>query len=164
MQIADTYREINSLSRRQFDLYNDHVVVRVKSPNYDATSNIVLRDIRPQPDTFRLRFPQFKYGILMIVAAIPAGLYAYFGTTYLESPVAMVVAFSLAFVGTVISLFTVRKVEYTRFLSHAGVPILDIGRCGPDVARYDEFVRIVTDAIAAAQVQSISPSPPATQP
>lgn len=164
MQMMDTYREVNSLSRRQFDLYSDQIVVRVKSPNYDATSTIALRDIRPQPDTFRLRFPQFKYGVLLIVAAIPVGLYAYVAVTLLERPIVAAVAISLAFVGLVILLFTVRKVEYTRFLSHTGAPILDVGRCGPDVRRYDDFIETLTASILAAQVGPGSCAPQEIQP
>ena len=56
-------------------------------------------------------------------------------------------------IGLFIFCFYGRRIEYTQFVSHNGIAMLDVARSGPDRRRYDEFVALLKDAIAACQVK-----------
>ena len=56
---------------------------------------------------------------------------------------------------TLISIFvavtTRKRVEYARFCSTSGVPLLDIARAGPDCDKFDGYVEHIRTRIAARQ-------------
>lgn len=145
------YREVLARGRRTFELFEDRVVVRIRYPNQSAEITVPLASLRPTPNTIRLREWPFHVGICLIgvpwvVHGVRWGL-----AGRVPSSDALIFAVSIGIVGAVLCLYSLRKIEFASFVTHAGPPALDIGDAGPDRAAYRTFVDTLIDRIRAAQ-------------
>jgi hypothetical protein len=53
--------------------------------------------------------------------------------------------------GLIIMAASFKKIEFARFTSETEVVVFDIGRCGPDKEKFDEFVGLVLEHIRKAK-------------
>ena len=57
----------------------------------------------------------------------------------------------LTLVSIFVAVVTRKRVEYARFCSTSGVPLLDIARAGPDYNKFDAYVEQIRTRIATCQ-------------
>ena len=141
------YREVRTNGRRRFDLFADRVVIESKSLKADAVVTVSLADLKPEPNILRLRPKEFRLGLSMLLASVAIGLFA----LATVGPAGVIPGTKipwmscvgpLVFVSLVVFARTFRKVEFTQFLARDGKPRMDVGRAGPNRARYREFVEL----------------------
>ena len=145
------YREVLARGRRTFELFDDRVLIRVQYPNNSSELTVDLSNIRPTPNTVRIRQWPFNHGL--IAATCP---WSYIGAKCAFSGIApsidaMTIAGAISFVGAVICLYCIRKIEFASFVTHAGTVVLDVGDAGPDREIYRSFVDGLIQRIAANQ-------------
>jgi hypothetical protein len=146
------YREARIECKRHFELYEDFVRVRGSfscASDFDVT--IKLRNLLPEFGRIRLRSKLFVVSMWeCIIAAI---VYAILISGLKMEPFGHVpgLVLMLATAGAIMMIVTFRKVEYASFKTEAGVTVLDIGRCGPDKERFEEFVEMVVRQIRKAR-------------
>jgi hypothetical protein len=151
------YLEVGPVSRRQFELFADRVIVTGKSMRADAVSTVLLADLRPDPNMLRIRPKQFTAGLLTLLTSVVLGAFA-FVANGTESPLDDKTKFCLSFAGAgvlvalVIILKTFRKIEFTQFLhSKYGTAVLDVAHTGPECASFRSFVDALIGQIRANQ-------------
>lgn len=92
-------------------------------------------------------------GLVLLLIAVVAEIFAIgsfpFSITAWPYPVRLV----SAGLGILLSLRGLRLIAYSQFVSHGGIVMIAVGRTGPDARRYDEFVALLKDTIAACQVK-----------
>lgn len=147
------YRETSWNARRSFHLHDDHISVQIKSFNLDVESKIFLSDLSPNSEKLRLR-PLVPYRIgsfLLIIAVFCLLMSALFVTAPTEwRAIAAVAGVSQGILSIPFLLFS-RKIEYVRFKSHQSVPLLDVGRSGPDKSEFSSFIALLTERIQSSQ-------------
>jgi hypothetical protein len=148
LEVIETYREVLFEGRRVFELRPDsvHVVGRVFLQS-DFELTVPLAQLRPDYQVLRERSRSFWNGLgIMLFGAIGAELlvegfqFDRFGYV----PVLLALA---GLSGILLSLATVRKTEYAVFTSDPGLPVLTVGRSGPDRDRFDQFVGLLVSQI-----------------
>jgi hypothetical protein len=151
--VIATYRERRLSRKRDFTLFESHVLVHRRSPfGVESSVPIPLRTLEGQPSVIRVRNKNFN--ISLALAIIPLALFAMevLGKD-VQIPLPLQVCSGICIVwGVVKSLLTFRRIEYTRFhqLGYPSVVLLDVGRTGPDEARYDAFVQMLKEQVARA--------------
>lgn len=147
-----TYREATWSYRRSFELYPDRMVVHMRSVHLNGDSQFRLADLRLPPN----RLQVLQTGVLWVsfICLVAAGILGYVAhlhgrLTQIEGPTPFAVVHLI--VGLFICCYYEMRIEYTQFVTHAGIAMLDVTRSGPDQRRYDEFVAILKDAILACQ-------------
>lgn len=149
-----TYREATWSYRRSFELYPDRMVVHMRSVQLNADSEFRLADLRLPPNHLRvLQSGALWGGFICLVAAGIAGYVAHLlgRIGHIEGPTPFAVG--LLIIGLFICCFYGGRIEYTQFVSHTGIAMLDVARSGPDRRRYDEFVALLKETIAACQLK-----------
>ena len=150
------YREARPNGRRQFELFADRVIVTSKSAKADSVITVVLADLRPEPNLLRVRPKEFTVGLLMLVTSVGLGFFAILANVT-ESPLDDKTKFCLSLAGgcflvsLVIIWKTVRKIEFTQFVSNHGTPLLDIADAGPQRVGFRSFVDTLIGQIRANQ-------------
>ena len=148
------YREVLSRGRRTFELFSDKIIVHTKYPNHSADFTVMLSDLRHSPNTVRLREWPFKVGLSVMLSVSAVLGYRWMQVTA-EAPMdwGRVLPFSLPliFVGGVVCLYCIRKIEFASFVNHVGLTALDIGDAGPDRAAFRGFVEQLIARIQSSQ-------------
>ena len=114
----------------------------------------MLSDLRHSSNAVWLREWPFKFGL--IVMAISS---AYLGFRWIQetpqTPVewANVLTFSVPFlfIGGVMCLFCIRKIEFACYVNHVGINALDIGDAGPDRVEFRGYVDQLSARIHSSQ-------------
>ena len=145
------YREVLARGRRTFELFDDRVLVRVQYPNNSSELTVDLSNIRPTPNTVRIRQWPFNHGLMATFCP-----WSYVGAKYVFSGIApstdaITIAGAISFVGAVICLYCIRRIEFSSFVTHAGIVVLDVGDAGPDREIYRSFVDDLIQRIVANQ-------------
>ena len=58
---------------------------------------------------------------------------------------------SLTLIQVFVAVITRNRVEYARFCSNSGIPLLDIARAGPDSDKFDRYIAEIRTRIANRQ-------------
>lgn len=146
-----TYTERLLEVRRVFDLYRDRVVVRahwlLKNKRIEHT--VRLDSLKAAPREVKVRYRMHRYagwvlaiGALIFAAAYykaqggPLGIVGYIGA-------------AVTAVGVMLMAMTYNKrhVTFLRFDPITPPGGLDIARAGPDVERFDEFIKLLKKQI-----------------
>src|SRR5262249_12666342 len=124
---------------------------RTLQSNVDTT--IPLSRIDPRVIRLHIRHPAFWWGFGGALVSFIACevLVSGFKLSPFESAFGLL--FGVGLSGVALCLATLRKTEFARFESDAGVPVLDIARAGPDRERFDDFVNRLLEQIRAARSQ-----------
>lgn len=147
------YREATSRGRRFFELFEDHIRVQVRSINVNSVLNIPLSNLCPEPNRLFVRMFEFWVGLMLFVIGTIMTISMMAGDAMPVTLLSVIISSSCVVNGAAISAYCVRRVEFTQFVSHTGIAMLDVARSGPDRRRYDEFVAMLKDTIAACQAK-----------
>jgi hypothetical protein len=152
-----TYREARFELRRRFDLYPDRIRVTGKGLYIGRFDTVIpLSILNPEPNWVWVRGQLFRYGVLALIFAVcgVVGRLAGGGPEGLLSPWAIGVLGGVAWLGLMLTLANIRRVEFAAFTRKAGVTALDIGRVGPQNEDFDEFLDLLIAQIRAARPSS----------
>jgi hypothetical protein len=153
-----TYEEARWELKRRFELFPDRVRVTgqgLRFGRFDETVSLSI--LRPIPNRQWVRGRPFRIGLGFLISAIIwAGLLAASWGRGALSQVEVLLVGLLGSVGLVMMGATARPIEFARFPTDAGPVALDIGRVGPGVQEFDEFVELVISRIQHCK----APSPP----
>lgn len=140
MPIA-TYREVRFDGKRRFDLFSEEIRVSGSvTMQSDLDTTIPLSRMDPRLIKLRVRNNVFWVGLWMAIAGFVGAVILVEGFRLDPFGIAPGLIGSIGVAGIALSCATLRKTEYARFESDAGVPVLDIARSGPDVASFNDFV------------------------
>jgi hypothetical protein len=149
------YVEKSFLLRREFELGADHVRYS-GSQRFGAIveQRVPLSQLQPDPARMFLRDKSVESAVawlvfigIIVVAAVPffRGLdrvdperWAHF----------LWGLFFVVIVGVVLFAALAKRIEHAVFYSHAGVPVLSIGRRGKDAGEFESFIASVAQAAA----------------
>ena len=150
MSLLDTYKEQRFDGNRTFELFEDKVVVRGKTQLQSEFEHIImLESLVPDFSKIRMRDHGFKAGIWMMAGAwIIASLNDTIAKMEFRT-VALLWVFG--FIGLLLSLCTIRKIEWVAFRSASGIPTLDIARAGKEKDKFDAFVEAIVKQIKLAK-------------
>jgi predicted RNA-binding Zn-ribbon protein involved in translation (DUF1610 family) len=152
------YRESRAGLRRTFLLSTSRVIVRGRQFwGDDFELPVELATLEPEPMFARTRVKWFTHSVgVLVFGSIFAGV-AWLAPV-VEAPASVRWgSIAAAFAGLIMLATSWRKVEYAYFIS-AGRAVLDIGRRGPDVDGFDEFVIAVRSQIRAARADTVKPA------
>ena len=140
-----TYEEKRFDGHRTFELFEDRIVVEgKKSLGAEFEYTVMLKTLEPQLSKVRRRNRGFGQGIsmaLISIALLQSGAGAplsYWGGLTIVMTIG----------GVLLTLSTVRKVEWACFKTKAGVLALSIARAGKQEASYEPFVKALVAQIA----------------
>lgn len=147
MEPIARYREKRFEGRRDFQLFDDRVVIVAKDyMGAESEVSVMLNTLVPVPNRARVRGSEFSWGVIMVVisfALLQSGtvdLFSYWGG----------MAASMGVSGALIVLVTFRKIEWILLNSAIGIHSLSIAKSGPDEASFDAFVeRLLAQVIEA---------------
>lgn len=146
-----TYREVLARGRRTFELFDDRIIVRVQYPNYSAELTVPLSNLSSMPNTVRHREWPFNVGLILLICPWLMPVLQWISSEKPPAINSLIIACSLGFVGAIMCLYCIRKIEFASFVTHTGTVALDIGDAGPDRARFRTFVDQLLERISAAQ-------------
>jgi hypothetical protein len=159
------FDEVRPNGRRHFELFADRVIVDSRSAKADCVITVLLADLRAEPNIVRVRPKEFNLGVGSLLIGIVLGFVA-FTVGAMQQPAngkSMIwVGASAAFLVASLAIVakTIRKIEFTQFVSNQGKPLLDVARAGPQRAGFDSFIEAVTDQIrAVADMKKKDPGP-----
>lgn len=147
MSTLATYDEKRFDGYRSFELLEDRIVVKGKASlgaEFEAT--VMLNTLQSHPSIVRSRNTGFLQGVgmtLITVILLQSGVISplsYWG--------GLLIVFAIA--GILLTLATLRKIEWAYFNSKAGVLALTIARVGKQTASYESFVKTLTVQISLA--------------
>jgi hypothetical protein len=149
MEVLVSYREVRFSVWRSFELRPDAVRVRGAfrlGSRFDVL--IPLAALRAEPDRFAVRGRGYWLGLnAVVVTALAAEVFGVVrGRDALWSPVGAWLA-AVAAAGVLAIVWNVRRTEFVRFVTAAGVPALDVGRVGPQAGEFDRFVARLEEQI-----------------
>jgi len=151
METIATYFEQRFDGKRSFTLLPDAVVVAGRTTfNSDFEGRIPLSSLDPNYNRLRVRSRSCWTGLWMAVIAFVVWQVLVNGIhmSWAATPAGMVACFGAG--GFLLSLATLRKVEFIRFSTQAGVVVLDLARAGPERDKLDGFVEALTRQIGVA--------------
>lgn len=152
------YRERTLARSREFTLYPDKVIIRGARRFGDAyVLAVAPANLDPHPSVFWRRSQALKPGFTLFITSIGFIIVFLIGHLARELAPAVWISIVAGAVGLISMLVGLRRTEYARFhaLGRPEVIALDVGRVGPDAARFDEFVA----AICSSAVESRSQPP-----
>jgi hypothetical protein len=151
MEPIATYAEARLEGRRSFTLLPDRLVMTGKGLSGEMDLAFDLKTLSPIVGRLRVRSRYFRLGFLLLVLpwCITGLAVSVFGNAHDSQWV--VFASSLSFLGLIIVAISVRKIEYARFTSRAGVPVLDISRTAKKPVQFDSFIDAITRQIRLTQ-------------
>lgn len=143
MEPIATYQETRLEGRRTFRLYDDHIVMSVRSAAKDVDIPYDLGEI--SPDFLKMRLRPKVYGIGVGLLIIPWFLAAQGIIAGLIIPTGefFLLPASFSILGLAITAVSFGKVEYAQFRSRAGVTAFDIARAGRQADHFDEFIGLI---------------------
>jgi hypothetical protein len=156
------YCEVGLEGKRLFELFEDRVIVTIRSKRREAEITTMLANLRPEPNRVLIRPEEFGYNLLMLLVSVG---FAIFGAIARGRVPAMtseaffwvlIIAGSLFVYSLVILWKTPRKIEFVQFVSHDERPLLNVARAGPQRAEFDSFVQTLTDRIRANQREDLA--------
>lgn len=154
-----TYHEGRLEGNRHFELFDDSIVVR--GENYitnEFETRVSLLTLNPHFGWIKTRSAGFWLTVVvatgtMLLLSMPV-MFLLRDTDYLLlGAVLAAVATLLLTLGVFVP-----KIEFANFQNNQGIRILNIGRAGPDKARYEEFVKLVAEQIVRVRqgpIQSV---------
>jgi hypothetical protein len=154
-----TYRERSPYLRRDFALYDDRVVVTGSNRRQSFETRIPLEILAPFES--RVSYRRWPLLGLLLLSAVLLGFVGLFVGVFQLPPSAprVLAAGGLALVTAGLALGYCPLFTAYRFLSLAGVVVLDVIEAGPDRQRCREFVNQVSAAAEAIRRgKSTSPS------
>ena len=147
-----SYTESTPHGTRIFHLHKDRIVVDGLWDSMKYESTILLAGMRSQPDKLWYRDPAFRQGVWWLIASgflfsVPATI------RFEEGIFKWIIASGIgALIGGIWICVRFRsRNEYARFVSQAGVLILDIGKAGSERDGFDDFIKQIVRSIDAAQ-------------
>ena len=150
--IVARYREVRIDGKRHFELFNDAIRVHGTATfQSDIDTTIPLADIQPRIIRLRIRHRAFWTGLWITIGGTLGFITLVAGFQLDPMGLAPGLLGCIGAGGVLTSLATLRKVEFARFESKAGVAVLDVARAGPDKGSYDEFVARIMEQIEASQ-------------
>ncbi len=147
-----TYTERLIQVTRVFTLHPDRVEIRARWLfRGQFETRIPLASLSPEHTTIRIRYKLLKHAILALAAGVGVVALGRHWSQPLAPPSPLIwFGCGLTAAGFLVAALTARKVTFVRFRRKDGRPGLDIGRSGPQVAEFDEFVRTVRRQILSA--------------
>jgi hypothetical protein len=161
MEVVASYREARFSGWQSFELRPDAVRVRGAfrlGSRFDVL--IPLAALRAEPDRLSVLAPGFWLGLYTVaVTALAAALFGVVrGRDALWSP-AGVWVFGVAAAGVLAIVWNVRRTEFVRFVTVAGVPAVVVGRVGPQAGEFDRFVALLEEQVRRVGASgSVGPS------
>jgi len=145
-----SYYEVLHNSRRRFTLYSDRIFVKVRSPRVNIESTIWLADLRPEPNKLWVRTRFFFLGVFLMIASMISAFYAVANWNLEEAIEGRpLIGFSMAgaflITAVPILLMTYRKCLYIQFVSHGGIPLLDVAHAGPERKKHGRFIEALIE-------------------
>ena len=134
------YSDASSFGRRRFELRSDSI--HVSGSQFNGTTfelELPYRELSPLPEKMKVYSPILKIGFWTTLIGILGIVIASVGQFNDEKPL-FAMAYGPACIGFIMILLSLRKLEMIRFKSVAGVPALDIIKCGKFKSDYDSFV------------------------
>ena len=148
--IIASYTETTPHGRRTFHLHKEQIVVDGLWDGMKYETTVMLESVRPLPDKLWYRDPAFRQGIWWLLASVFLFLVP---TTvrFQDAILKWFVAFGIgALVGGVWICFRFRsRNEYARFVSTAGILLLDIGKAGLERDKFDGFIEQIVQQVRA---------------
>ena len=136
-----TYTERLLQVRRTFTLYDDKVVVDAHwLLRGHFRSTIPLASLTRDVKEHYIRNKLFKTGGLIAAVGVILVAWTVYPRLTWPPPIVTIIGAIIAIVGLVLSALTYPKVLFVHFETREGKPALDIGRVGPDKARFNEFI------------------------
>jgi hypothetical protein len=148
----DTYHETRLEGKRVFTLTDDGVQVSADIVMGSSYETLVKYDqLDPAITVIRQHHKLFPSSIIGIpLFAITTFVFVNsFNFSLLDFLPGLFAGLTL--LSIFIAMITRKRVEYARFCSISGVPLLDIARAGPDKDNFDGYVKEIRTRIAARQ-------------
>lgn len=152
-KLIATYTERLLEVRREFALYEDRVVVQARWRLKGSFEHIVkLTTLKGDIQELTIRYRMYRYsGWVMAVGGLVFAMSYYYAA---GGPLGIVghIAMGVMILGSAFMALTYpnRRVRFARFNSKAGLPGLDIGCAGNDMAAFKKFVEQVRRQILKA--------------
>ncbi len=155
MQPIAVYEERLSERRHRFELFPDTIHVSGSTLHTKIDATIDLAQLRPSVMRVWVYSLWFYIGFWVVLAGISLLMVVVTVVEVQRSPDVPVKMMGLAGVivsaGLVVAVWNRRKIEYTQFLSDAGVPLLGIARTGRGGGGFDQFVALLAEQIQVAR-------------
>jgi hypothetical protein len=158
MEPIAVYEGRDVTMRRRYELSAATIRATGKSERQEFDTTLALAGIDPMPDRIKVQDPRIYLGVLVlflgvVLLFVVAGIAA--SRDDRSFPAGLLIpAGVLGAIGLGIALRYRRPIEYVRFRSVAGVPILAIPRDRADAGEFDAFVALLIKQIHAARGQA----------
>jgi len=149
MDPISTYVEVRLEGRRHYELFSDRVRVVGTSLQADLDISVPLNLLSPRVVRFKLRRADFWTGLWLMLASfiVCSILISGFKLDPLGFGVGLTAIVGVG--GGVLSATTAKKLEFARFESNVGLPLLDIAFTGKDRTAFDAFTEKIVAQIRA---------------
>ncbi len=147
MEPIATYREIRLEGRRTFRLFDDHVVVSVRSAARDLDLPYDLGNLCPNYLRMRIRPKVYGLGVGLLVLPWCLAALGILSKIVIPTGEFFVLPASFSILGFAITAVSFGKVEYAHFRTKAGVTAFEVAKAGKQADHFDEFVGLIVRRI-----------------
>lgn len=137
-----TYSERLLEVRREFDLYDDRIVVRARwFPSRRVEHVVELKALKGEYKEITVRYRLHRYAGWVLAIASLAFAMCFYQAQNAAIGVLGYIALGVAIFGALLLAITYpnRRIRFARFLTPTGRPGLDIGCAGNDTAAFEKF-------------------------
>lgn len=144
----EAYNEVRFDGKRRFELADGRVLISanlIMGPSYETQVGYDLMDpaVSVVREHYKLFWPAvvgiplFAIITFVMVDSLGFQMFDFLPGLFL----------GLTIISFVVATITRRPIEYARFCTSAGIPILDIGRAGPDRDKFDQYIASIMERI-----------------
>ena len=154
------YADSSLFGRRRYELRENLIVVSgttTGGSNFEA--QIEYSDLNPIPERIWVRSPMV-WGGLALVSMATLILIAFAVFQSQDKSFFVGFAYTIALIGLILALASLKRIEIARFKSTAGVTSLDVIRAGKQKAQFDSFVEELSARAQSWRTPNQATEPP----
>lgn len=153
MKVIATYSEKRHESKREYQLFADHIrVLGTNFPSTDFETEIPLQAIRPEKEILKRRNATFRAGLWFLIGPFVLWTVLVKGIGADPYNEIIMLLWPIALVGVIMVGSAWKKEYFVTFRSDAGVPVLSIAKEGKEKGKFDGFIQTLIDQILAARL------------
>jgi len=147
------YFEKSFDGKKSYHLGEDSISVKgtvFLTSNYE--SEIKFADLTSNTETLYIRSKSFFSALWMALVGFitPVVLIEAFHLSFTDHSVILFNIFGVS--GVLMMLATYKKIKHVQFRNSNGIPILAVGKSGPDKGKFDEFIEVIKSKIVEKNI------------